>query len=129
MPGKVIRVFGAGVPPIGVPATVRPTKSVPAALVPNAPVLLSRLVVLSDWTAVAVTTPPSALTPWVVAELVVATPVEVVSDAVLVSTVPVLRTGVVTDATVSVFTTPVCEVQPSVTNAERLDCTTFATET
>jgi hypothetical protein len=82
------------------------------------------LVVLTDSTPVADTSPASALTDWMVVELVVATPVEVASDATLVSIVPVLSNGgAPAEAAVFVCVTPTLEVQPSVDNAERPDCT------
>jgi hypothetical protein len=88
------------------------------------------LVVLTDRTVVAVTSPPSARTAWVVAELVAAEPAGVSSDAALVSIPPVLSTGGrLTEAAVLVCLTPACDVQPSVDSAERPDVTVEATVT
>lgn len=64
-----------------------------------------------------------------VAELAEAAPEAVCPDAALVSMVPVVMTGVLTEATVFVWLTPVCEVQPSVDRAERPDSTVEATLT
>ena len=116
-------MFGAGVPLIAVPATTSPTNLVPAALVLNEPGACS-VVVLTDWTAVAVTRPPSALAPWVVALLTEAGPPGVACEAALVVTVPVLSSGgTVTEAMLLVCVTPVWDVQGSTDSAERPECT------
>src|SRR5487761_828477 len=129
-PGSVIFVLGAGVAETGNPRTFRLTKTGPAALVLNAPVALSRLVVLSDVTASAVTRPLSALTDWMVVMLRLATPVSVAIDDALVSIVPVLSTpGTVTDGDVLVCVTPTVDVQPIVDSAERPDLTAPSTLT
>jgi hypothetical protein len=103
-------------------------KRVPAELVPNFPVDVLWLVVLTDLMALAVTTPPSKRTFCVVAELVEATPVWVAFDAALVSIVPVKSAfGSFAFAAVFVWETPMADVQPSTTKAERPDFTTLPT--
>src|SRR5579875_1285460 len=112
---------------MGMPATVRPRNSVPAALVLNGPVLELRLVVLAEWTVVAVTRPPSRDAPSVVAVLAEADPVAVDSDRAPVLTVPlVIIPGRPTEATEFVCVMPVCEVQPSVAKADLPDSTVEA---
>src|SRR5438132_1148353 len=129
-PGRVSLVFAAGVPPMGIPATDRPTNWVPAALTDRAPVELSRLVVLTDVTALADTRPLSRLTDCTLLEDTEATPVAVVCEAALVSSVPVVSAGgAFTDTAVLVFCTPGCETQPRTDSAERPDCTTESTLT
>src|ERR1700720_3799062 len=65
-----------------------------------------------------------------VVKLLVATPVPVVSDATLVSIVPVLSTpGTPTDGDVFVCVTPTWSVQPSTDSADRPDLTTPPTFT
>src|SRR6266699_3415617 len=117
-PGRVSLVFAAGVPPTGIPATDRPT------------IELSRLVVLTDVTALADTRPLSRLTDCTLLEDTEATPVAVVCEAVLVSSVPVVSAGgAFTDTAVLVFCTPGCETQPRTDSADRPDWTTESTFT
>ena len=104
------------------------TKRVPAELVLNLPVEVLCRVALTDLMASALTMPPSKLTRCVAAELVEAMPPPVASDAARVSTVPVESAfGTPTDATMFEWTTPVVEVQPSTTSAERPDFTVLPT--
>jgi hypothetical protein len=129
-PGRLILVFGAGVPPTGIPATDRPANWVPAALTDRAPVELSRLTVLTEVTALADTRPLSRLTEATLLEATEATPVAVVCEAALVSSVPVASAGgAFTDTAVLVFCTPGCETQPRTESAERPDCTIESTFT
>ena len=103
---------------------------VPAALTDRVPVELSRLVVLTEVTALADTRPLSRLTDCTLLEAAEATPVAVVCEAALVTSVPVVSAGgAFTDAAVLVFCTPGCDTQPSTESAERPDCTTESTFT
>ena len=75
-------------------------------------------------TALADTRPLSRLTEATLLEATEATPVAVVCEAALVSSVPVVSAGgAFTDTAVLVFCTPGCETQPRTESAERPDCT------
>jgi hypothetical protein len=88
------------------------------------------LVVLTDLTAVAFTTPPSKLTCSIAAELVAATPVSVVFDAAVVSIVPDESAfGTCTEAAVFECVTPIADVQPSMAKADLPDFTVLPTRT
>src|SRR5437763_15926173 len=80
--------------------------------------------------ALALTAPPSKLTCCIAAELVEATPVAVCFDAALVLIVPVESAfGTFTDAMVFEWVTPIVDVQPSTTKADRPDFTVLPTRT